>query len=148
MRSSVVKKSLHYFIKLFTFVSLIHLVKKNLLKFLLISKMFNFLKFLIVFIQLQYILNQKFLSHEKCGIPYDSKTMGWMTYIVLYDKTDIKCIANFITEEWLISTASCLRNYKNASYYKIKLPETSALLEIDKVMDRNFYHNSIKLIIL
>jgi hypothetical protein len=119
--------------------------------------MFNFLKFLIVFIQLQYILNEKFLSHEKCGI--GNKTpYGWITNIVLSDKiqlttqlNDYKCTANFITEEWLLSTASCLRNYKNASYYKIYLPNQSSnmkFLEIEKVIDQNFYHNSIKLIIL
>jgi len=98
---------------------------------------------------------QKFLSHEKCGIS-NTEPKSWITHIVLKDKntTDIKCIANFITEEWLISTASCLRNYKNASYYKIQLPKNrmpirpNEPLEIEKVMDLNFYHNFIKLIIL
>jgi hypothetical protein len=109
--------------------------------------MFNFLKFLIVFIQLQYILNQKFLSHESCGI--HEKEYGWIANIFLNGgKTDINCIANFITQEWLISAASCLRNYKNASYYQIKLPNNNELLDIEKVIDQNFYHNSIKLIIL
>ncbi len=76
---------------------------------------------MIVFIQLQYILNQKFLSHEKCGIS-NTESKSWITNIVLNDKntTDIKCIANFITEEWPISTASCLRNDKNASIKMIK----------------------------